>query len=221
VGSVNKKYEKYMTGGNGILLLGILWLIFWLGPAFFLFREDSRWGHNFALPIMFITVGLAYNTKFISTNLVACISSYLTIPTLLGFWNWAEATKAATYLLIIFVILFFGERARDNELIKPNTRFKAWLQIHLLTLAYIGLAHMTFIFFAVRWYNPTPFLDVLPIEHHVSTSLFNIMLLGLVVLSIMERFVQKIGKLKVTKAAFIWSVLMIIIPIAAIAITGE
>lgn len=216
-----KRYEKYLTGGNGILLLGILWLAFWLGPAFFLFEGDSRWGHNFALPIMFITVGLAYNTKFISTNFVACISSYLTIPTLLGFWNWAEATKAAIYLLIIFFVLFFAERVRTEELIRPNTRFRTWLKIHLLTLSYIGLAHMTFIFFAVRWYNPDPFLDVLPIEHHYSTSIFNLMLLGLVVLSIMERFVQKIGRIKITKAAFIWSILMIIIPIAAIAITGE
>ena len=49
-------FKKIFSSGNGILLLGILWLIFWLGPALFLFKEDLRWGHNYAIPIIFIIV---------------------------------------------------------------------------------------------------------------------------------------------------------------------
>ncbi len=57
--------DKLMTSGNGILILGVAWLLFWLGPAFFLFEKDPRWGHNFALPITFITAGLASHTRIL------------------------------------------------------------------------------------------------------------------------------------------------------------
>jgi hypothetical protein len=67
VGFFKLDFNKVMTAGNGILIMGIAWLLFWLGPAFFLFREDPRWGHNFAIPITFITAGLASNLTFKET----------------------------------------------------------------------------------------------------------------------------------------------------------
>lgn len=78
--------NKILNSGNGIFLLGLLWLIFWIGPALFLFQEDPRWGHNFAIPILFIIVGLAYNINKNSIQITAAIASYITIPTFLGFW---------------------------------------------------------------------------------------------------------------------------------------
>jgi hypothetical protein len=113
------------------------------------------------------------------------------------------------------------ERHRKSELIRPNKRLRAWLKMHLMSFAYFGLVHMTFIFFLVRWNNPEPFLDYLPIEHHVSTSVFNAMLLVLVAFAIIERFVKKVGRFPIPKAGFIWSILMIIIPILSINIIGE
>ncbi len=130
-----------MTAGNGILILGIAWLLFWLGPAFFLFREDPRWGHNFAIPLTFITAGLASNTRIISCQLVAVTGAFFLVPTLLAYWSWAVATMISGGLLGIFLILYFIETRRENELIVPNTRLRTWLKIHLLTFAYIGLAH--------------------------------------------------------------------------------
>lgn len=215
---MEKKWEKYMTGGNGFLILGVAWLLFWVGPAFSLFEADSRWGHNFALPILFIIIGLAYNINFISCQLTAAIAAYLTIPTLMGFWSWSTATKVALFFLVIFIMLYVTERNGIKELIEPKPRLKRWLKIHLLTLAYIGLAHMTFIFFFVRWYNPEPFILYLPEEHHPDTSAFNIMLLGLVLLGIMERFVPMLGKYRVTKLAFYYSIMMIIVPLVIIGI---
>ena len=214
-------FNKLMTSGNGILLLGILWLIFWLLPAFSLFEEDPRWGHNFAIPILFITVGLAYNINKISCQLTAVFASYLTIPTLLAFWPWDTATIISLAFLFIFIVFYLIEKVRKTELINPNPRLKNWLKIHSMTFAYIGLVHMSFIFFLVRWFNPDPFLEFLPIEHHASTSIFNAMLLALVVIAIMERFVKRIGKINVPKMGFIWSLLMIIIPIIVINVIGE
>ena len=213
--------NKYLNSGNGILILGILWLIFWLGPALFLFKEDPRWGHNFTLPILFIIVGLAYNINKNSCQITAAIASYLTIPTLLGFWAWDTVTILACIFLFLILLLFFVERIRENELINPNKRLNFWLKKHSMTFAYIGLVHMSLIFFFVRWYNPEPFLNYLPFEHHVSTSSFNAMLFILTIFAIMERNVKKLGKFSVAKIGFIWSILMIVIPLLAIQILGE
>jgi hypothetical protein len=210
-----------MTSGNGILILGVIWLLFWIGPAFSLFEEDSRWGHNYAIPILFITVGLAYNVNKISCQLTAAIGSYLTIPTLLDLWPWDLATIIASLFLAIFCILYLIERKRKTELINPKRRLKAWLKMHLMTLAYFGLLHMTFIFFFVRWNNSAAFENYLPYEFEDwDTISFNAMLPILVVFAIMERFVKKIGMFPVPKAGFIWSILMIIIPLLIIGILG-
>lgn len=215
------KIDKWLTSGTGIFILGILWLLFWIGPAFFLFEEDSRWGHNYAIPILFIIVGLAYNINKISCQLIAVFASYLTIPILLGFWQWDFGTIVAIVFLFIFLILLFAERFSKSELINPNRRLKAWLKIHAMTFAYIGLVHMSFIFFFVRWYNYEAFLDYLPMEHHYSTTIFNAMLFVLTVFAIMERFVKKIGSVSIPKAGFVWSILMIIIPLIAINVLGD
>jgi len=210
-----------MTAGNGILIMGIAWLLFWLGPAFFLFREDPRWGHNFAIPITFITAGLASNTRIISCQLVAVTSAFFIVPTLLSFWSWAIATMISGGLLGIFLILYFIETRREKELIVPNTRLRTWLKIHLLTFAYIGLAHMSLIFYLVRWTNPDAFAQFLPPEHEISTSVFNAMLIPLVILAILERFVKKIGIFRVANAGFIWAVLMMVIPLFSINLLGQ
>ncbi len=213
--------EKLMTAGNGILILGAAWLLFWLGPAFFLFEKDPRWGHNFAIPITFITAGLAANIRIISCQLAAVISAFLIVPTLLGFWPWNIATMLAVAFLALFLLLYFIERGKETGLINPNPRLKAWLNIHLLTFAYLGLAHMTLIFYLVRWGNPGAFTTFLPEEHEPSTSIFNAMLLLLAILAILERFVKKVGSFQVTKAGFIWAILMMLIPLLSIGILGH
>ncbi len=210
-----------MTSGNGILILGVLWLLFWVGPAFFLFEGDSRWGHNFAIPILFILVGLAFNVNKISCQLTAAFGSYLTIPTLMDIWPWDVATIVSGILLMVFFLFFLIERERKTELFNPkNKRLKAWLKMHLMTLAYIGLVHMTLIFFLVRWNNQVAFSQYLPDERlDLDTIMFNLMLPFLTIFAIMERFVKKVGTFPVPKAGFIWSILMIIVPLLLIGIS--
>jgi hypothetical protein len=213
--------EKFINVGTGILIQGIIWLIFWLIPAYSLFEADQRWGHNFALPIIFITVGLTHIVKKISCQLIAVFASFFTIPILLAFWPWDLAIMISCIFLIIVIFLSLIERSRETELLNPKARLKAWLKIHLLNFSYFGLAHMPLIFFLVRWFNPDPFLTYLPVEHHASTSTFNAMLLILTPIALMERYVKKIGKIKVSKVGFIWTILMIIIPLLSIAILGD
>ena len=213
--------DKLMTAGNGILILGLAWLLFWFGPAFFLFEKDPRWGHNFAIPITFITVGLASRTRILSCQLAAVMSAFFIVPTLLAFWPWNIATMIAGAFLALFLLLYFIERGKENAIIDPEPRLKAWLTIHLLTFSYLGLAHMTLIFYLVRWGNPGAFTDFLPTEHEPSTSIFNAMLLLLAILAILERVVKKVGSFQVAKAGFTWAMLMLIIPILSISILGH
>jgi len=221
VGSLKIDVDKVMTAGNGILIMGIAWLLFWLGPAFFLFREDPRWGHNFAIPLTFITAGLASNTRIISCQLVAVTSAFFLVPTLLAYWSWAVATMISGGLLGFFLILYIIETRRETELIVPNPRLRTWLKIHLLTFAYLGLAHMPLIFYLVRWTNPDAFAQFLPMEHEISTSVFNAMLIPLVILAILERFVKRVGIFQVAKAGFAWVVLMMVIPLISINLLGQ
>ncbi|MCJ7632109.1 hypothetical protein MUP77_06910 [Candidatus Bathyarchaeota archaeon] len=218
---MNFKANRLMTTRTGLLILGVLWLIFWLGPAFHLFEADSRWAHNFALAMVFITVGSASNFQKISCELVAVIASFLTIPTFLGYISGINATYIAAALLISNLLLYLMERRRKIEILNPAPRLKAWLKIHQLTFAYLGLAHMPLIFFFIRWYNPLEFYGYLPLEHEISTSSFNLMLLPFTVFGIMERYVRKIGKLQVSLIGFTWSMLMIVVPMMSIVLLGQ
>ncbi len=215
------KVNRFMTTRIGLLIMGLLWLVFWLGPAFHLFEADSRWAHNFAIALVFVTVGLASNFQKISCEFVAVIASLLTIPTFLGYISGLSATYVAAALLIVTMLLYFGERGRKVELANPAPRLKAWLKIHQLTFAYLGLAHMPLIFFIVRWYHPSAFSTFLPLEHEISTSAFNLMLLPLTIFGIMERYVKKIGKLQVSLIGFALSMLMIIVPLMSIGFLGQ
>lgn len=118
---MDSNLEKVMTAGYGILIQGIAWLVFWtISPAFQLFEADPRWAHDFAMAIVFITVGLGYRFRKRSCQLVAVFASFLTIPTFLAFWSGIEATFAAGTLLIITIILYLIERRRNIELLNPR-----------------------------------------------------------------------------------------------------
>lgn len=205
--------DNMFTTHTGILILGLLWLAFWLGPAYSTFLADSRWGHNFALPLTFITVGMTYYFRMISCQLVAVIAAFLMIPGQLAFWPWYIASLIAASLLVTVLILYGIEKGRETELLQPNQRLRSWLKLHLMSFAYLGLAHIPLTFFLVRWPNFESFEDYLPTEQILSIAVFNAMLLILVLLAIMERFVQKVWKFEVAKLGFLWSVLMIIIPL--------
>lgn len=212
--------SKYMNVGTGLLILGILWILFWLGPAMPLYESDIRWGHNFVMPILFITVGIAYYSRCLVCQFFAVISSFLTVPLFLALWWYADVLYISIVLLAILIILYLLERTGKFKILQPNPRLKAWEKIHFLNFAYIGLAHMPLIFFLLRWGLPdtSPFL---PVEHEMSSSIFNIMLLILVPLAAMERYVKKIGNFSVPKIVFVWTILMIIFPMISIILLGE
>ena len=208
--------DKMMTAGTGIFIIGAAWLLFWLGPAFPLFEKDPRWGHNFVIPIVFMTIGLAHNFKTLACELIAVTAAFvITIPLLLALWSWETALIPAILFFGIVIILFLIERTM-GEIVNPGPRLKAWLKIHLLNFSYIGLLHMPLIFFISRWSNPDLFSITLPMEHDIPTTIFNAMLIVLVPLAVMERYVKTYSGYAVSKVGFTWSIMMVLIPILLI-----
>lgn len=217
------KFEPgpYLTAGTGILFLGIAWLIFWLGPAFHLYQADPRWAHNFAFAVMFITVGIAAVRPSIASGLIAVIASFATIPTELAYWSGMTATMIELVLLALVIIIVVVESRLDTKILTFSPRTGAWLNIHLLVFAYLGLAHMPFVFFVNRWSSPLPYMQYLPIEHEYSTTIFNAMLLVLVILAIAGKYTKTIGNFDVRKAGFYWALLMLLVPLVSIGLFGQ
>lgn len=219
-GTMKIEMNKMMNAGTGIFIMGVAWLIFWLGPAFFLFQTDFRWGHNFVIPIVFMMIGLAYYFRTIACDLVAVISAFVvTIPTLLALWSWKIGLIIAISFFCLLILFYVIER-KIGEVLKPGPRLKTWLRIHLLNFCYIAVLHMPLIFFVSRWANPDPFSSNLPAEHDIPTAIFNAMLFVFVPLAAMERYVKTMGGYSVSKVVFNWSILMIIIPLLVIYIKG-
>jgi len=213
---MNSTIDRFTTTGFGVLLQGILWLIIWGGPLYFWFLLDPRWGHNYAFALIFITVGLAYYIRKTSCRLAAVIAAFLIVPTEMAYWSWYSATLAAAIMLAITIMLYFIEKIRKTEIIAPSTRLRAWLKVHIINFAYLGLAHMPLIFFVGRWHHQEGFTQYLPIELEASTIIFNAMLLILAILGIAERYTKTIGRFQVTKIGFAWAILMIILPLILI-----
>ena len=217
------KFEPgpWMTTGTGIFLLGVAWLLFWLGPAFPLYEADSRWAHNFGFALIFIIVGIAYFRPSTAAWIISLIASFITIPAELAYWSGITTTLAELVLLAAILIVVVAEWQLKRPLLTTDPKAAFWLRIHLPVLSYIGIAHMPFIFFLTRWTYSAPYLTYLPVEHEYATTIFNAMVLVLMVVAITERYTKTIHGYNVTRAGFYWAVLMLIIPLASIGIFGQ
>jgi hypothetical protein len=71
------------------------------------------------------------------------------------------------------------------------------------------------------WANPAAFSTYLPPEHEISTSMFNMMLLILCLLGIVERYVRRSGRLRISTIGFVWGMLMIAAPLLSIGLLGQ
>ena len=58
-------------------------------------------------------------------------------------------------------------------------------------------------------------------EHEYSTTIFNAMVLILMVLAIAGQYMKEIRGFRLQRVGFYWAVLMLIIPLASIGIFGQ
>jgi bacterioferritin len=220
------KTNKHLDIGLGLILTGVFWLYLWLFPHFPAFIEDPRWAHNFAYPLILITLGIAYKGRKMSTDLIAAISTFMIIPTETGVITGIQSTTVSAILLVITGILIGVEKGRDQELLFFDHRWRRWLKKHLLALAFLFLIHMAFIYWFTRVLFGDPFAANLPPEppwepSHWGTALYNVLVIPFGVIGMGERFRGTLRRHITTfRIGYWWSLLIIITGILGLGIAS-
>ncbi|MCW4032649.1 MAG: ferritin-like domain-containing protein [Candidatus Bathyarchaeota archaeon] len=225
--TVALKIKRFTDIGAGLILMGMFWLYLWLFPHLSSYLSDPRWAHNFAFPIILITIGVAYKAKKLSSSLVAALSAFLIIPTEAGAISGIQSTYVALILLIIMAVLILIEKGRKQELLFSHHRWRNWLKIHFLTLAFLFLLHMPFIYWVSRAFFGEPMEVNLPPEPpwdpmHWGTALFNILIIPFGLFGMAERLRGSFRrKLRVSKLAYWWALMITILGILLLGMSSS
>jgi hypothetical protein len=215
---------KGINIGTGLILTGLFWLYFWVFPWFQAFVKDPRWAHNFAFPLILITVGVAYHGKKLSTDLIAVFSAFMIIPTESGVITGLQSTYLVITLLIIALLLLTVERGRKEELLFFQHRWRRWFKKHLLAFSFLFLMHMAFIYWFSRAFFGEPMPTNLPNESpfnpmHWATASYNLLVLPLGLMGMAERFRGTLRRIIAsTQLGYWWSLMIIIVGITMMAI---
>ncbi|UCE10503.1 MAG: hypothetical protein JSW61_00830 [Candidatus Thorarchaeota archaeon] len=201
--------NKYQVGpGIGLLLMGIMYLVFWLSPLTFeAFTTDPRWSHNWVYALIIITIGASFYQKSVGSRFIAMVQGLLMPLTASGAFSTTLMTMAALFFLSLWIVVFLFERNRSTLLLhqRLSQRTQNWIVMHSLIVCWILLAHMGLVFFFGRLPfeaqldtigtslgESIGFLINLPIERYdLVTYVFDINLTILAVLFGYEQF--KVG----------------------------
>ncbi|MHA2208900.1 MAG: hypothetical protein ACXABV_06995, partial [Candidatus Thorarchaeota archaeon] len=146
--------NKYQIGpGLGLLLMGILYLVFWLSPLTYeSFTTDPRWSHNWVYSLIIITIGASFYQKTIVSRFIAMVQGMLMPITASGAFNTTLMTLVALLILSIWIIVFLIERRRNAPLLgeRVSQRTQNWIIMHSLIVCWLLMAHMGLVFFIGR-----------------------------------------------------------------------
>jgi bacterioferritin len=220
------KMKKSMDIGSGLILTGLFWLYFWVFQWYVFFLFDPRWAHNFAYPLILITIGIAYKGKKMSTDLLASISAFMIIPTETGLISGTNSTYIVGIILVIILLLLLTERGRKREILFFKHRSRRWLKKHLLTFAFLFLLHMPFIYWFTRVFFGEPAELNMPPEApwemaNWGTASYNILVIPFAIIGMAERFRGTLRRrTSISKLGYWWSLLIIIAGIIVIGISS-
>lgn len=146
--------NKYQIGpGLGLLLMGILYLVFWLSPLTYgSLVTDPRWSHNWVYSLIIITIGASFYQKTVTSRLIAMLQGLLMPLTASGAFNTTFMAIVALVLLSLWIIVTLIERSNNVPLIdhRFSRRTRNWLIMHSLIVCWILMAHMGIVFFIGR-----------------------------------------------------------------------
>jgi hypothetical protein len=222
-----KKIRDSLDIGTGLILTGLFWIYLWLFPHFQAFIEDPRWAHNFAYPIILLTMGVAYKGKKMSTDLIAAISAFLIIPTESGVISGMQSTTITSVLLVITFLSLAAEKGRKQELLFFQHRWRRWLKKHSLTFSFLFLMHMPFIYWFTRVLYGEPAEVNLPPEmplevEHWGTATYNILVIPFGLIGMAERFRGTLRRrVSTSKIGYWWSLLIIILGLIILGISSN
>ena len=146
--------NKYQIGpGLGLLLMGIMYLIFWLLPyAIEDLIADPRWSHNWVYSLIIITIGASFYQKTIVSRTIAMVQASLMPLTASGAFNTTLLTLAALSILSVWIIVVLIERRSSSPLFgqRISQRTQTWVNMHSLIVCWMLIAHMGLVFFFGR-----------------------------------------------------------------------
>jgi hypothetical protein len=190
--------EKYVNGGTALVLMGIQWLYLCVFPWYSNYVADPRWGHNYTEAIAFLAIGLVYYNRRVLSVILAFLATSLIIPASLELVSPEITTFTAAVLLALVIMDMIAERGRQRDLLQPsNEPLTFWLRRHMPRFSYIMLAHMSLIYFLVRWPSGTWEMDW-------TTRIFNGLLVPFVVLLLLEDMAGITDGARVKRVSFFW-----------------
>ncbi|MHA1949091.1 MAG: hypothetical protein ACXAAO_00175 [Candidatus Thorarchaeota archaeon] len=201
--------NRYQIGpGLGLLLMGIMYLVFWLLPfTLESLTEDARWSHNWVYSLIIITIGASFYQKSVISRAIAMVQASLMPLTASGAFNTTLMTLAALLILSVWIVVVLIERRNNSPLLgqRISQRTQTWVTMHSLIVCWMLIAHMGLVFFIGRLPFESQldtigtglgesigFLINLPLERYdLVTYVFDINLIILAVLFGYEQF--KVG----------------------------
>ncbi|MHA1577077.1 MAG: hypothetical protein ACTSU3_06925 [Candidatus Thorarchaeota archaeon] len=146
--------NKYQIGpGLGLLLMGIMYLIFWLVPyTIEVYIEDPRWSHNWVYSLIIITIGASFYQKTVVSRVIAIMQATLMPLTASGAFNTTMMTLVALAILSIWIVVTLIERRTNTPLLdnRISQRTQTWIIMHSLIVCWMLVAHMGLVFFIGR-----------------------------------------------------------------------
>ncbi|MHA2462864.1 MAG: hypothetical protein ACXAEJ_16675 [Candidatus Thorarchaeota archaeon] len=134
--------NRYQIGpGLGLLLMGIMYLVFWLLPfTLDAYIEDPRWSHNWVYALIIITL------------VIAIFQATLMPLTASGAFATDLMTIIALIILSVWIVVVLIERRSNTPLLdnRLSKRNQNWVIMHSLIVCWMLLAHMGLVFFIGR-----------------------------------------------------------------------
>jgi len=149
------KSNKYLIGpGLGLIIMGASYTLWWVAGtwAWESFFIDPRWAHNWAYAIIILTVGLAWYHKSVVSRIIATIQAFMLPVTASGSFNTIILTFITIGILIIWLLVVILERKKGEMFFhsKLKERTVLWVNMHMVVVAWILIAHMGLVFLIGR-----------------------------------------------------------------------
>lgn len=190
--------EKYINGGTALVVMGILWLYLWVFPWYSNYVAEPHWGHNYTQAIAFLAAGLVYYNRRVLSVILAFLATVLVIPASLELVSPEVTIFTAAALLALMIIDMIAERGRQRDLLQPSSApLTFWLKRHMPRFSYIMLAHISLIYFLVRWPSGTWEMDW-------TTRIFDGLLIPFIVLLLLEDMAGITDGARVKRISFFW-----------------
>lgn len=198
--------NKYQVGpGLGLVLMGALYLVFWLLPVTVeSYVVDPRWSHNWVYALIILTIGASFYQRSVVSRTIGLIQGLLMPLTASGAFNTDLMTLIAVGIGVTWLVVTGLERQSKKLLLQGrlSTHTWNWINMHFLILSWLLIAHMGFIFFlgrlpfeaeldtlGISLGRNIGFLVNLPIERYdLVTYVFDINLILLTTLFLYEQF---------------------------------